>query len=164
MTPIRIPALRCGLPTCRRALQRRRRGFCLEIGFYRLPEKTGIFAAFKKGFDSTVDLTAATARALWGFFGKIFSGEGSFESVSGPVGIVNVVGDFSRFGFVFLVQLTALLSINLGLINVIPFPGLDGGRMLVILLEEIKGSPFHWKFTRRVHAAGFVLLIMLMIL
>ncbi|OGF82181.1 RIP metalloprotease RseP [Candidatus Giovannonibacteria bacterium RIFCSPLOWO2_01_FULL_46_13] len=127
-------------------------------------EKSGFFEALKKGFEATVSLTALTAEALWGFFSEIFTGKGSFEGVSGPIGIVNIVGDFSRFGLVYLIQLTALLSINLALINIIPFPGLDGGRIFFLILEKIKGSPFHWKFTRTVHAAGFVLLILLMIL
>jgi len=125
-------------------------------------ERLGIFQALGKGFYTTASLTRLTAQALFGFFGEIFTGRASFEGVSGPVG--NLVGDFSRFGLNFLIQLTALLSINLALINLIPFPGLDGGRILLLALEKMKGSPFHWKFTRLVHAAGFVLLLLLMIL
>jgi len=127
-------------------------------------KKLGFFASLKKGFTATVEMTRATTIALFGFFKEIFSGRSSFEGVSGPIGIVNLVGDFSRFGFIFLIQLTALLSINLALINIIPFPGLDGGRIFFLLLEKIKGSPFHWKITRTVHAAGFVALIVMMIL
>ena len=127
-------------------------------------ERLGIFQALGKGFYTTASLTRLTAQALFGFFGEIFTGRASFEGVSGPVGIVNLVGDFSRFGLNFLIQLTALLSINLALINLIPFPGLDGGRILLLALEKMKGSPFHWKFPRLVHAAGFVLLLLLMIL
>src|SRR3989338_288136 len=127
-------------------------------------ERLGIFQALGKGFYTNASLTRLTAQALFGFFGEIFTGRASFEGVSGPVGIVNLVGDFSRFGLNFLIQLTALLSINLALINLIPFPGLDGGRILLLALEKMKGSPFHWKFTRLVHAAGFVLLLLLMIL
>jgi len=127
-------------------------------------QKLGFFESLKEGFTTTVDLTRATAVALFGFFKEVFSGRSSFEGVSGPIGIVNLVGDFSRFGLIFLIQLTALLSINLALINIIPFPGLDGGRIFFLLIEKIKGSPFHWKITRTVHAAGFVALLIMMIL
>ncbi|OGF51660.1 RIP metalloprotease RseP [Candidatus Giovannonibacteria bacterium RIFCSPLOWO2_02_FULL_43_11b] len=127
-------------------------------------KKLGFFQSFKEGFSTTIDMTRATAGALLGFFKEIFTGRASFEGVSGPVGIANLVGDFSRFGIIFLIQLTALLSINLALINIIPFPGLDGGRIFFLLIEKIKGSPFHWKFTRTVHAAGFIALIIMMIL
>ena len=137
----------------------------LGIGMVRTGiERTGFFGALKKGFEQTFSLTILTAKSLLGFFREVFTGRASFEGVSGPVGIVNIVSDFSRFGFVFLIQLTALLSINLALINLIPFPGLDGGRILFVIIERIKGSPFHWKFTRAIHAAGFILLILLMIL
>ena len=127
-------------------------------------QKLGFFESLKEGFTTTVDLTRATAVALFGFFKEVFSGRSSFEGVSGPIGIVNLVWDFSRFGLIFLIQLTALLSINLALINIIPFPGLDGGRIFFLLIEKIKGSPFHWKITRTVHAAGFVALLIMMIL
>ena len=127
-------------------------------------EKLSFFPALAKGLKTAADLTALTARALARFFGELFTGRSSFETVSGPVGIVGIVGDFSRFGFLFLIQLTALLSVNLALINIIPFPGLDGGRAFFLILEKLKGSPFHWKFTRAVHAAGFIFLLLLMIL
>ncbi len=126
-------------------------------------ERLSFFRALARGIGVTSDLTILTAKALWQFFGQIFSGRANMEGVSGPVGIVSIVGDFSRFGIVFLIQLTALLSINLALINLIPFPGLDGGRIFFLALEKLKGSPFNWKVSRAVHAAGFALLILLMI-
>lgn len=137
----------------------------LGIAMVRLGiEKSGLLRSLGRSFQTTIDMTFLIAKSLFSFFAEVFSGKASFEGVSGPVGIVNLVGDFSRFGFVFLIQLTALLSINLALINVIPFPGLDGGRIFLIAIEKIKGSPFHWKFTRAFHAAGLALLILLMIL
>ncbi|MBI4059638.1 RIP metalloprotease RseP [Candidatus Giovannonibacteria bacterium] len=127
-------------------------------------EKSSFVQALGKGFSSTREMTFLTARGLWEFFADIFSRRASFESVSGPVGIISIVGDFSRFGLVFLIQLTALLSINLALINLIPFPGLDGGRIFFVIMEKVKGSPFNWKVSRAIHAAGFLLLILLMII
>ncbi|MDP3785045.1 MAG: RIP metalloprotease RseP [bacterium] len=127
-------------------------------------ERLSFFKSLSRGIGVTSDLTTGTAKALWQFFSQILAGRANLEGVSGPIGIVSIVGDFSRFGLVFLIQLTALLSINLALINLIPFPGLDGGRAFFLALEKLKGSPFNWKVSRAVHAAGFALLILLMII
>ena len=137
----------------------------LGIGMMRVGiKKISPPAALVQGFSTTINLIYMTAVALGGFFKELFTGQASFQGVSGPVGIVNIVGDFSRFGMIFLIQLTAILSINLGLINLIPFPGLDGGRAFLLILEKLKGSPFNWKFARAYHATGFAILILLMIL
>lgn len=127
-------------------------------------ERTSIFGGLAKGFSHTADMTVLTGKALFSFFGSLFSGRESFESVSGPIGIARIVRDFSRFGFIFLVQLTALLSINLAIINLIPFPGLDGGRALLLIIEQLKGSPFNAKVTRAIHATGFAFLLALIAL
>lgn len=126
-------------------------------------EKLGMFAALKKGASATYDTTIRTAYALGAFFKEIFAGRASFEEVSGPVGIVSIVGDFSRLGLIFLIQLTAFLSINLALINLIPFPGLDGGRALFLVIEKLRGRPISFAASRFIHAAGFAALILLMI-
>ncbi|MEK7085017.1 MAG: site-2 protease family protein, partial [Patescibacteria group bacterium] len=101
--------------------------------------------------------------ALGAFFKKVFAGRASFEEVSGPVGIVSIVGDFSRFGLIFLIQLTAFLSINLALINLVPFPGLDGGRARFLVIERLRGRPISFHASRLIHAAGFIALVLLMI-
>ncbi|MBI2024075.1 site-2 protease family protein [Candidatus Giovannonibacteria bacterium] len=126
-------------------------------------EKSGLFKALKDGYFATTNLSYLTGNAILGFFGEIFTGRGSFDKVSGPVGIASIVGDSISSGFSSLLWLTGILSISLGIMNIIPFPGLDGGRIFFLLLEKIKGSPFDWKVMRLVHAAGFVLLILLMI-
>lgn len=136
----------------------------LGIAMVRLgAQKLSLWRAISQGFNTTAELTLLTAKALGLFFFQIFTGRASVQAISGPVGIVNLVGDFSRFGFLFLIQFTALLSINLALINLIPFPGLDGGRAFLLLLEKIRGAPLHWKLTRLIHSAGFVLLLLLML-
>ncbi len=92
----------------------------------------------------------------------ILSGSLIFD-VSGPVGIAKFTGKVANLGFIYLLQFTALLSVNLGVINFVPFPALDGGRVLFLLIEKIKGSPVPQKVENYIHAAGFVLLIFLMI-
>ncbi len=64
---------------------------------------------------------------------------------------------------VYLLQLAALLSVNLAIVNALPFPALDGGRVLFLIIEKIKGSPVSESVEKAIHTAGFVLLILLMI-
>jgi len=84
--------------------------------------------------------------------------------ITGPVGIFQITGQAAQMGFIYLLNLTALLSINLAIINALPFPALDGGRLLFLLIEKIKGSPVSQKIERTIHSAGFVFLIILMVL
>jgi len=84
--------------------------------------------------------------------------------LTGPVGIYNLTGQAAQMGFIYLLQLTVLLTINLAIINILPFPALDGGRLLFLLIEKIKGSPVSQRVERAVHSAGFVFLIILMLL
>ena len=83
--------------------------------------------------------------------------------VSGPVGIAVLTGQVAKLGFVYILQFTAMLSINLAIINAFPIPALDGGRILFILIEKIKGSPVSQRFEQRAHNIGFALLISLMV-
>ena len=84
----------------------------------------------------------------------------------GPVGIVKtgIVGSAIDFGFVYLLTLTAIISINLAIINLIPFPALDGGRLLFLFIEALKGSPISPRIANAANGVGFVLLILLMVL
>jgi regulator of sigma E protease len=92
-----------------------------------------------------------------------FTGHGNLSAVTGPIGIVGVVGDAAKFGFVYLLSFTALISINLAVINLIPFPALDGGRLLFLLIEKIKGSRINPKIANTANIIGFGLLMILMV-
>lgn len=83
--------------------------------------------------------------------------------LTGPVGIAKITGQAARIGFTYLMQFTAIISINLAVLNVIPFPALDGGRLLFILVEKIKRSPLSKRVEGTANAIGFSLLIILMI-
>lgn len=85
------------------------------------------------------------------------------SEVAGPVGIFSLTGQAAKLGFIYILQFTAILSINLAILNALPFPALDGGRLLFLGIEKIKGSPVSPKIERFVHTAGFALLILLMI-
>jgi regulator of sigma E protease len=83
--------------------------------------------------------------------------------LSGPVGIARFTGQAARFGFVYLLQLVALLSVNLAVLNIMPFPALDGGRLLFLIIEKVKGSPLPKRAEALANTIGFSLLILLMI-
>lgn len=83
--------------------------------------------------------------------------------VAGPVGIVGLVGDASAHGFTILLMFTAVISLNLAIINLLPFPALDGGRLLFVAIEAIKGSAIRPSIAGYLNAAGFILLILLMV-
>jgi regulator of sigma E protease len=91
-------------------------------------------------------------------------GKADLTQVAGPVGMVALVGDAKNLGISYLIFFTAILSINLAVINLIPFPALDGGRLFVLLIEAVKGSAIKPKFVNALNTAGFALLIILMLL
>ena len=94
---------------------------------------------------------------------NLFTGNLGLSSLSGPVGIYGVVGDSLTAGFQQLIYLVAFLSINLGFINILPFPAFDGGRILFLIIEKIKGSPVNSKVENMFHTIGFILLMILMV-
>lgn len=94
---------------------------------------------------------------------SIFMGKANLLSVAGPIGIISLVGDAWSFGIVNLLMFVAFISINLAILNIIPFPALDGGRILFVLIEKIKGSDIKPKIANVINMIGFLLLIALMI-
>ena len=82
---------------------------------------------------------------------------------SNLLGFANITGQAARMGFVYLLQFTALLSLNLAVINILPLPALDGGRILFLLIEKLKGKPVRRNIETIVHNIGFMLLIALII-
>lgn len=94
---------------------------------------------------------------------SLFTGNISLNALSGPVGIYGVVGDSLSAGISQIVYIIAFLSINVGFINILPFPAFDGGRVLFLIIEKIKRSPVDSKIENAFHTVGFILLILLMI-
>ena len=121
--------------------------------------------ALWQGGTMTAELTVATTNGIATFFKDLFlRDEQALTQVMGPVGLVGVVGDAASVGFAYVLLLAALISINLAVINLIPFPALDGGRLLFIAIEAVRGKAINPKVTNTVNAVGFVLLIFLMVL
>lgn len=85
------------------------------------------------------------------------------SQVAGPVGIVGLVEDASSYGFTTLLMFTAFISLNLAVINIFPFPALDGGRLALVFIEAIKGSPLNVRAVGILNTIGFAALILLMV-
>lgn len=93
----------------------------------------------------------------------LFSGTLSLNMLSGPVGIFNVVGTAASSGFITVLSLLALISINVGFINLLPIPAFDGGHVLFLIIEKIKGSPVSPKIENTIHSVFLALLMILML-
>jgi regulator of sigma E protease len=129
------------------------------IGVLRLP----VHQALYQGALLTWDLTKAVTVGLVTFFKNIFIAKADLAQVTGPIGIVGLVGDAVHLGFIYLLSFTAFISINLAVINLLPFPALDGGRILFVIIEAIKRSPIKPKVANTLNTIGFSLLILLML-
>ncbi|MBI4136202.1 MAG: site-2 protease family protein [Candidatus Vogelbacteria bacterium] len=109
-------------------------------------------------------LTWLTSQGLYNFLAGLFRGESELlNQVAGPIGLATLVGTAQALGFGYLLLFTAVISINLAVLNLLPLPALDGGRLLFLLLEAIKGSPIKPGLTRALNLGGFALLIILML-
>ncbi len=122
------------------------------------------YVAIWKGFSDAAILTYNTAYGFYFLLKGLFVERHLLADVSGPIGIATMTGQAARVGFSYLVQFVAMISINLAVLNVVPFPALDGGRALMLIIEKIKGSPINKRVEATVNAVGFFALIGLMIL
>lgn len=116
------------------------------------------------GAKATIHGTEEVAKGLYKFIGNIFAKEGGLKDVTGPVGIAQIVGQASQDGFTHLLEIVAIISINLAIINLVPFPALDGGRIVVVFLEAITRRKIPARVINFVNAFGFFLLILMMVL
>lgn len=130
-----------------------------KVGELKLP----FFTAIYEGFLYTGNIIKETTIGLGQFVYSIFKGTADFASVTGPVGIAGIVGGAAELGFAYLIMITAIISINLGVINLIPFPALDGGRLLFVFIESITRRRIPHVFANAVNTIGFALLMLLMV-
>jgi regulator of sigma E protease len=102
---------------------------------------------------------AAFETIIW----QMLQGESVGAALSGPVGIAVLTRDVTALGFIYLLQFTAVLSVNLAIINAVPFPALDGGRVLFLLIEKLRGKKMNAKAETWANTVGFLLLLLLMV-
>ena len=127
-----------------------------ELVSYPLPESIG------RALDRTWVVLEEIVRAFSRTVAGLVTGQGGGEEVSGPVGIFNITGQVAQQGTAYVLELLALLSLNLAVINIVPFPGLDGGRLLFVLIEGVRGGRrLDPRTEAAIHALGFVFLLFL---
>lgn len=119
--------------------------------------------AFKKGFEWTVYLTGFIITAFVGIIWSLFTTGSTAVEVSGPIGIAVMTQQAASLGLIAVLNFMAMISVNLAIINILPFPALDGGRLVFLIVEKIKGSPINQEWEVKVNNAGFLLLMLLML-
>jgi len=123
------------------------------------------YEAIWQGIKATGQLTVEIVVAFVGLIGSLITAGQVSGDVAGPVGIAVLTGQVTKLGFVYILQFTALLSINLAIINILPFPALDGGHILFLLVEKIRGKKTEKdaKIENIIHLIGFGLIFALLI-
>lgn len=118
-----------------------------------------------------VQAILSSVKTVWSVIGgtieflvKTFSGQGSWEGLAGPVGIAALAGKAAAKGLLDIMYFTGMLSLSLGIINLIPFPALDGGQLVMLLIETIRKKLLSVKTYQAVNLVGFALFILLSIL
>ncbi|MDP3025356.1 MAG: RIP metalloprotease RseP, partial [candidate division Zixibacteria bacterium] len=122
--------------------------------------RLNIFQAFIEGIGTTVSIT----RELVKFIIGLFTGEASLKDVGGPIQIALIVGETAKLGLASFFNLLAFLSLNLSIINLLPIPVLDGGHILFLGLEKLRGKPLSLKQRAIIQYIGFVFLLTLIII
>ncbi|MGG7163698.1 RIP metalloprotease RseP [Clostridium ihumii] len=129
------------------------------VGIYGSIKTPTIVEAVKHGFGETVSLTKQT----FGFFGQLFKGQLSADDVGGPITIIRISGEAARQGLTTLMFLAAYLSVQLAIFNIIPFPALDGGWTLILILQIITRREFNKEKIAKLNYYGFMVLMALMV-
>ncbi|MAF79467.1 hypothetical protein CL629_00060 [bacterium] len=132
----------------------------LEIGTDPEPFPQNVIS----GTIATIDNLVIIAISFYTLITGIFTQPEILESVSGPVGIIGIATQATNLGIPYLIQLMALISLNLAILNLIPFPALDGGRFVFLIIEKIIRRPVPFKVQAITNTAGFAALILLLIL
>jgi len=116
-----------------------------------------------KGLEITVYLSWAILKSFYGLIADLVTAGKVTEGLTGPVGIATLTTKFYKLGIDYFIFFVALLSLNLGIMNILPIPALDGGRFLFLMIEKVKGKPINQKIEGAIHSVSFFLLIALII-
>ncbi len=102
---------------------------------------------------------------VWAALGGIFTGRVGFESVSGPIGVTNAINQTANTaGYRFVIYFAALIAVNVGIFNLLPIPALDGGKLVFLIIEAIRGKPVNPEIEARIHSVGMLLLLFLAVI
>ena len=107
--------------------------------------------------------TVSYARIVWFSLVDLVRGKYSMNEVAGPVGVASALGEATKSGIDVLLPMLCLITVNLGVFNLLPIPALDGGRLIFILFEMIARKPVPQKYESVIHAAGFIILMLFLV-
>lgn len=130
------------------------------LGFSPVVEGKNVITVLSNSGKLTISIVRMVGLSLL----DLVTGRIGLEQASGPVGMTKAVGDAANSGVVALFSLIAFITINLGVFNLLPLPALDGGRLIFLLIEAVRGKPVKAEYEGYVHFAGFILLMLLMVL
>ncbi|NMA79941.1 MAG: RIP metalloprotease RseP [Clostridiales bacterium] len=112
----------------------------------------------------TADKTVSTARIIWLTLTDLLKGKYGINDLSGPIGVVDAIGQASSMGLLQLLALASFITINVGIFNLLPIPALDGGRIVFLIIEGIRRRPIKPEYEGYVHFIGLALLLLLMVI
>jgi regulator of sigma E protease len=130
-----------------------------EVDFVVAAEPKTPFAVIRHSFYQST----ATVKLIWESLFDFMTGRYGVDQISGPVGVTNAIGEAAKAGAYNLLYLCVLISMNLGIFNLLPLPALDGGRLVFLIMEKIRGKPIKPEYEGYVHFAGIVLLMLAMV-
>lgn len=115
------------------------------------------------GAQATLEMTVSVVGGFWGLITGVFTSEEVVSQLSGPVGIASLTGQVVSLGVIHVIQFAAMLSVNLAVLNILPFPALDGGRIFFLLVEIVRRKPLTARIEQTIHGIGFALLLILVL-
>ena len=122
--------------------------------------RQGVISSIKMGIIQTVSMTIMLLQSL----ALLITGGASASDLAGPVGITKIVGEVAQIGNVFVLNFAAFLSINLGIINLLPIPALDGSKIMFSLVEVVRRKPIDPEKEGFIHWLGFMFLMLLIVI
>ena len=132
----------------------------MDVGVVRYP----LHLALWHGLVMTWQWLVLIVLAVVGLVRQLFGGPSMGLDFAGPVGIAVMTGQAAKMGWIYVLQFVALLSLNLAIINILPFPALDGGRIMFLIVEKIRGKAVNSKWENLSHNVGFLLLMLLIVI
>jgi regulator of sigma E protease len=116
-----------------------------------------------RGVSDAGQLFVATIAGYWGILTSLFFSGKLGTEIAGPIGIASLTGQAARVGFTYLIQFVAMISVNLAVLNILPFPALDGGRAVLVIVERIRRRALRATTEQTINMLGFALLLALMV-
>lgn len=131
----------------------------MVIDFTVYPVEKTVFSVMQEAANWTISI----ARMVFLSLVDLVSGRVAINQMSGPVGIVSTISEAVSYGYESVLLILAIITINLGVFNLLPFPALDGGRLVFLLLELVRGKPINQKYEILVNTAGMLMLLAFMV-